>query len=293
MLRPLRTIAAAAVLLLSASRGGAQPADPAPVESKEVMTGGVEATQDGDAGAAPTTEPAAPAAPAAPASPPGYAPPPPPPGSAPPPGPYYPGPYYPPPRPVMVAPPAEEPGRHLHDGFYMRLGLGAGALAATYQSDSNLGTDADIGGAGLGIDIWLGGTPWPGLVIGGGISGNSVDEPKIEAGGTSQNISNTTLTASMLGLFVDGFPDPEGGFHVGGMLGIATLTFRDEDRDEEQRHGGGGAALWAGYAGWIGSDWSLGGMLRLAAQATEHEDSDRKEKARARSLSVLVTALYH
>ncbi len=192
----------------------------------------------------------------------------------------------------MVAPPKEEPGRHLHDGFYLRMALGAGALAATYESSTAAGTDADVGGAGLGLDLWIGGTPWPGLVIGGALTANAVDEPRVEAGGDSRTVANTSLTSSILGLFVDGFPDPEGGLHIGGMLGIATLTYRD-DLDEEQRHGGGGAALWVGYAGWIGSDWSLGGMLRGTVQATEHEDSDRDEKANARSLSLLVTALYH
>ncbi len=278
-----RVCAWALLLATNASAQGVPPA-PAeePVEVDGVMTGAVQA---------PAPAPAAPPAPA-----PSPAPLPP---AQPPPGPYYPqnqapaGPYYPPARPVMVEPPKEEPGRHLHDGFYLRMALGGGALAATYESSTAAGAEAEVGGGGVGIDLWLGGTPWPGLVIGGAITGNSAANPRVETSAGSSSADKTNLSATMLGLFVDGFPDPEGGLHIGGMLGLATLTYTDKDNDEERRHGGGGAALWVGYAGWIGSDWSLGGMLRGTVQATENEDSDLDEQARARSLSIMLTALYH
>ncbi len=68
---------------------------------------------------------------------------------------------------VAPAPPqeADEPGAHLHDGFYLRVALGGGWLGM--RTDS--APEADVKGGGGSLDLLLGGTPIDGLVIGGGI----------------------------------------------------------------------------------------------------------------------------
>ena len=57
-------------------------------------------------------------------------------------------------------------------------------------------------------------------------------------------------------------------------------------------------AVWVGYGGWVGSDWQLGGMLRLTGAATRGEfelpdGQDVTEEVSVGTLSILFTALYH
>ena len=263
----------------------------------------------------PPPPPAAAPETAPPAPPPGPPPPPPPtaqPGAAPggPPGPQPgygpqqpgqqppPGYYYPPPPGAYVEPPPPPPapadrGRHLHDGFYLRMSIGAGMVDSTWETESP-GPNAKIGGVGLALDLLFGGTPTPGLVIGGGLLLNSVQDPEVEPeNGASEEIEGN-LGVAQVGVFIDGFFDPSGGFHLGGMLGLASygLQFDDDDRDNIEQ-GGGGAAIWVGYDAWVGSEWSIGGLLRLTGQSTTEKRNDFEEQASTGTVSLLFTALYH
>src|SRR5512146_2348846 len=63
-------------------------------------------------------------------------------------------------------PPLEPRSRRYHDGFYLRLSMGLGALWATSKTD-NVGYNETTTGTGGAIDVMAGGTPAPGLVVGG------------------------------------------------------------------------------------------------------------------------------
>lgn len=232
------------------------------VESPEVQSGAVEAP--------------APAPPSAPAPPP--------------PGPYYtqpPGPYYT--QPPVLPPPRLDPTRQRHDGFYLRISLGAGASRGTVE---DTGVEGKLSGGGAALDLWLGGTPAAGLVIGGGVSANAVDEPRIELDGSSERARETSWGQGLLGLFVDYYPNDAQGFHFGGMIGAATMTLDNRLADEQSNQNGAGAALFLGYDAWVGDQWSLGGLLRvMATSTTDRDDSDIK--GTSQSLSFMLTALHH
>src|SRR5687768_3991362 len=53
-----------------------------------------------------------------------------------------------------------------HDGFYLRIGGGLGALGADFD---RAGFDASSGGTSLELEALVGGSPSPGLAIGGGL----------------------------------------------------------------------------------------------------------------------------
>ncbi|HXK20611.1 MAG TPA: hypothetical protein VNG33_22525, partial [Polyangiaceae bacterium] len=83
------------------------------------------------------------------------------------------------PAPAWNAPPqpqasAAQPGVRTHDGFYFRLGLGVGALDGSFTlHHHNTVDDSDkdeISGSGVAYlgELALGGSPKPGIVIGGG-----------------------------------------------------------------------------------------------------------------------------
>jgi hypothetical protein len=173
------------------------------------------------------------------------------------------------------------------------MSLGAGAVNSTWETEAAT-ANAKISGAGLALDLLIGGSPTPGLVIGGGLLINSVTDPEVEPDGGSSSEIEGQLGVGQLGVFIDGFFDPTGGFHVGGMLGLASYGVQfDDDDDENIEQGGGGAAIWVGYDAWVGSQWSIGGLLRLTGQSTSEERNDTKEQASAGTLSILFTALYH
>jgi hypothetical protein len=232
--------------------------------------------------------------------------PPPPPGAAPGQQPYAqqqqpgqppPGYYYPPPPGAYVEPapppPPPDTSKHRHDGFYLRMSLGIGYIDSNWETENAAEANAKITGTGIALDLLIGGTPADGFVIGGGLLGNSVANPEIEPEGGSSFEAEGALGASQLGVFVDGFFDPTGGFHVGGMLSIAGYNVQFDDDTPNIQQGGAGAALWVGYDAWVGSQWSIGGALRATIQATSDDRDDFEQQADARTYSLMFTALYH
>jgi hypothetical protein len=195
----------------------------------------------------------------------------------------------------LPPPPPRDTGRRLHDGFYLRMSIGAGYINSEWETEQAGVDNLTISGGGIALDLLLGGSPTPGLVIGGGFLANSVANPEVESERGSSTELDGALGAAQLGIFIDGFVDPTGGFHIGGMLGIASyvVTPKDEDRDRKIEQGGGGGAIWVGYDAWVADQWSIGGLLRLTGQATSQRRGSYKEQASAGTLSILFTALYH
>lgn len=183
---------------------------------------------------------------------------------------------------------------HVHDGFYLRMSLGGGYIGSTV-SQSGL-PDVTLSGGGGAFDLMIGGTPTPGLVIGGALLGNTAPNPSFERNGKQQDV-NATMSFGVIGPFVDGFPDPKGGFHVGGTLGFAGMTLEDNESGSSATttFSGYGAGVWVGYAAWIAPQWSMGGMLRLTGARTEHASTstEPRQTADVRAITILFTALYH
>jgi hypothetical protein len=228
--------------------------------------------------------------------PPGYGPP----GYAQPYGPYpYPPPgayYEPPPAPVAV-----NTGAELHEGFYLRFGIGLGALGTTVSyAPERVQPETSITGPGAAIHFMIGGSPADGLAIGFALLGMGAGDANVEVAGTSES-RGTQLNLSIGGLFVDGFPDPKGGFDVGGMVGLAEVATRDLQDGYDVKSTGLGAAAWVGYTAWVGEEWSIGGLLWLAGATTSADraawfagtEESFEEKAVARSVVLSFSALYH
>jgi hypothetical protein len=191
-------------------------------------------------------------------------------------------------------------GYHVHDGFYLRLAAGVGGGHVSVRADSNTASDFSIGGPGLALNLWIGGTPWRGVALGGMVGLQGMGDSNVEVNGseTHQDMSGGLF---YVGPFIDAFPDPMRGLHLGGSLGLAgfaakgsgnTLANRFDAKDYNA--GGLGASAWVGYLGWVGPEFSLGGMLQLTVFGTgndKQDDIDRKAGGYALNLSF--TALYH
>jgi hypothetical protein len=203
--------------------------------------------------------------------------------------------------------PAPDPTARRHDGFYLRLGLGAGLVRSEVDFDNGIiSEEVKARGGGVAFELALGGTVAPGLVIGGGIYSVSIAEINWRspaAGDFSEDggdeIDGGEGAISVLGVMIDFYPNPRGGFHVQGGLGIGALSLKnDEDSDfpgEDWEGGGGGLMLGVGYEFWVSDQWSLGGIARVLAMSGKLRGSDSEDNYDSRGFApaILFGATHH
>jgi hypothetical protein len=204
---------------------------------------------------------------------------------------------------VVSAPPVpaavQRAGYHVHDGFYLRLAAGIGGGHGSVSSEDRGVPSFDAGGPGLALNLWIGGTPWRGVALGGLISVQGLGESNAEVEGreTDEGMNAGML---MVGPFIDAFPDPQRGLHLGGSLGLAGFSAKADSRVLEDRldvvdySGGGlGASVWVGYMGFVGPEWSMGGLVQLTGFATGEKKDGIERRASGYTLSLSLSALFH
>ncbi len=177
---------------------------------------------------------------------------------------------------------------HQHDGFYVRVDGGLGTLLSA-NVDTNLG-DRSADGVSLSYDLLIGGSPGPGFAVGGGLVGS------LQLSGDWETRSGVpadggNLTTLIIGPFADGFPDPKGGWHLGGLAGLAWAGFDMPVSGDGTSAIGFGGAFWTGYDVWVAPDWSVGGLLRMDALRATNSDDDATVSQVA--LSLMFSVLYH
>jgi len=206
------------------------------------------------------------------------------------------------PPPPVVAP---DPTVHRHDGFYLRAGLGPSVFWG--QATPAFG-DVSARGLGLAFDIAIGGTPAAGVVIGGTITTSFSGTVHWSGDGVRQTTERSSVNGaegqiSLIGVFVDYYPDPAGGFHVMGALGIGAMNFESDTGrqfppEKWASAGAGGGVLGAGYEFWIGKQWSLGGVARVLyvrgdLEGARNTSADGTFSAQAIAPGILFSATLH
>jgi len=187
---------------------------------------------------------------------------------------------------------------HRHDGFYLRLSMGGGSLGARGDryDPSQQRSDYDFRGNAVSFDAMAGGTPAPGIAVGGAYLASTA----ARTGYRDQQGSDAGLGFGMLGPFIDVFPDPKAGWHLGGSLGPAVSVSFDDQSTTRSVAAGFGAAAWVGYDFWIADQWSLGATFRVQGARVEtpnsrelDKDSPNHDRLDLASASLMLTALYH
>lgn len=194
---------------------------------------------------------------------------------------------------IPVAEPPAPVARTLriHDGFYLRLNAGVGFVGARFDDGRDATGDVLLDGSDMALDLLVGGSPSPGVTLGGGVFMNLLLAADAEQ--DDNDLTSRDVGILLVGPFIDGFPNPKKGWHLGGTLGLAVANMDDMGpRGDVSRTAGFGAAAWGGYDAWIGDDWSVGGLLRLGITRTSDRDDDAKTAATSRSLTLMFTALY-
>lgn len=176
---------------------------------------------------------------------------------------------------------------HFHDGFYTRFGINYGITGGGFAiGDGEAQRRIDYSGSQLDLDLLIGGTPSDGIAVGGGLILGSLLQPDMEVG--NQNTATSNIPVLLIGPFVDGFFQPNGGWHAGALLGIGALG----ETSETQGSGGLGGAVWLGYDRWVGADWSIGGQLRFLGIAAGG-DEPTEFSSSALGLGLGFSVLYH
>lgn len=175
---------------------------------------------------------------------------------------------------------------HQHEGFYARFNAGLGTLL--HASVDAGAAEFTSGGLTLNFDLLLGGSPAPGFSLGGGVLGSLQMSGDWEADGGGPSGSGD-LTTLIIGPFADGFPDAKGGWHFGGLAGLARVAFELPGGGDGEDSYGIGGAFWAGHDVWVAPEWSVGGLLRLDALRASKDDVTTT----AVGLTLMFSVLYH
>jgi hypothetical protein len=188
---------------------------------------------------------------------------------------------------LSTPPPPEPVGReyHYHDGFYLRVSGGLGTFLTASADAGDVSFDSD--GLTLSMEALIGGSPGPGFAIGGGVLADLQlsGDWELEDGVGSDSAD---LVSVLIGPFADGYPSPNGGWHFGGLLGLASVSFQQPGGDDGSNAIGVGGAAWAGYDFWVAPEWSLGGSLELKALRATNSDDDLTISAVATTLNFSV-----
>lgn len=198
---------------------------------------------------------------------------------------------------------------HVHDGFYLRIGIGLGGASFAGEVAS---PDGIVDGAGfesralaVPIEIAIGGTPAPGLVMGLGSYASVWPLPhnKLKSYGASIESDGGPITVASSGPFVDWYIRPEQGLHAQAAITFATATMA-KSTDPGVAYllpwrdfAGSGWSLMTGFGWetWIGQQWSAGVLGRIQYGQVSLKSSDAVERIPSAFAVVgaLATFTYH
>jgi hypothetical protein len=197
-------------------------------------------------------------------------------------------------------------GYHEHDGFYLRFGGGISSMTlhrATEREGEKgsiafEGDSSNIGGASAIAEVSIGATPLKKLVIAGSAIGVSLPSAQLRLGTGARLNLDSSLNFALFAPTADVFPDPGGGFHFGGGMGLAWMSASLPDDQFSSIGGlGVGVTLHIGYDLWVGDDWSVGAAGRaLFARVNGTQSSSTttgEERDSLACFALTITALYH
>lgn len=193
------------------------------------------------------------------------------------------------------------------------MGIGIGRMGATFKNTESRedGLEGSVEGsivsAAGAFEFALGGTPAPGLVIGGGIftgfTGKTETSELDVDGRPVSPLKHQQISFSLVGPFIDYYFDERSGFHLQGALGLTAMEVgKAESLDgatstPKRTLGGLGFMLGGGWEAFVGEQWSLGGVARVRYGALEtDDDDDDDERYTFQTLAIpeiLFTATYH
>jgi hypothetical protein len=167
---------------------------------------------------------------------------------------------------------AADEGDHVHDGFYLGSELGGGVayLSSTASIHNGFRQRIDTTAFGRVFPSFLvdaGGTISKAkLVIGGRFSAVAIRRVRYDSNGSEFVDASNELVLFGVQVLGHYYPDLTGGLYFGGALGVGSL---EPSARHAEHHSGYALAIEAGHRGWVGRNWSIGGVLRLSGAVFE------------------------
>jgi hypothetical protein len=150
-------------------------------------------------------------------------------------------------------------------------------------------------GSALPLDILIGGTLAPGLVLGGGLWVTPGLKFHNEIHGETTDLEDDyDLAFTHFGPFVDYYFDPKQGFHAMAAVGFAKLTLDDRSGLSSSTDASGYAlTLGIGQDFWIGKQWSVGVLGRLTYAILNESPDNETADHRVIAPALLASFTYH
>jgi hypothetical protein len=193
---------------------------------------------------------------------------------------------------LSTTPPAKPVQRtyHFHEGFYLRASVGFGYYYGSFSDGNQPNIDFNEGGGTMSLDLLIGGSPSPGVSVGGGVMVDPLFGSDSEHG---NRIGSYGRYSWLVGPFVDAFPDATRGWHLGGLIGFAGQSFDSLNSGGTRRGAGIGGAAWFGYDFWVAKEWAVGPQFRVMGARTSSTKSGEDVSAFASSFDVGISAVFN
>jgi hypothetical protein len=169
-----------------------------------------------------------------------------------------------PPTPTVTKAPSAPAtvGKRAHQGFFLRLSVGAVYLHESWRPDGG-GLGAVYGGGGTSLEAAIGKSVRPGLIVGGLWQLVVVTDPNESYGGTTYVVAATDRFLDEVAGFVAYYPNPRRGFHLGGSAGLVAASNLDRAYGNYTTSWGPALSVRCGYEAFFSSRWSVGALARL------------------------------
>ncbi|HYP76630.1 MAG TPA: hypothetical protein VER12_11765 [Polyangiaceae bacterium] len=196
---------------------------------------------------------------------------------------------------LSTEPPAKPVQRtyHFHEGFYLRASVGFGYYYGSFNDNHRANADYSQHGGSMSLDLLIGGSPSPGLSIGGGLLVDPLFGASYERHG--REIGSHGGVSMLIGPFIDAFPDATKGWHLGGLIGFGGQSFQNVNvtTDARQRAAGFGGAAWFGYDFWVSPEWSGGPQFRAMGMSASNTKDGEDISSFASSFDLGVSIVFN
>lgn len=189
------------------------------------------------------------------------------------------------------AAPVANPGIHRHDGFFLRLMLGAGPFTSTI--DDNAGTEYECTGTAVNFRLQAGYAFTDNLILFIDNAASSIEDPEIKMNGVTVQEEGSTIGTSDLGVGASYYFMPYNIF-LSASLTMSQTSFEGDYIDGNSDIGWGIHAM-AGWEWWISENWGIGAALLFSysEQKANEELSGLENDITNRYFGIMLSATYN
>lgn len=183
---------------------------------------------------------------------------------------------------------ANAEGEHMHDGFFLRLAPGVGAMSTSEKVGAN---KYEYGGASGHFNFAIGGAVVENFIVHLDLSSTSMSEPKLKVNGQSTTGATGDHATSVLGLGLTYyFP---ANIYLTGAVGTARTSVKVNGKTYDTDRGVG-FNLMVGKEWWVSDNWGLGVAGQwLYTKCPDKPINGTTPDVTSSSLGILFSATYN